>query len=108
MVTAHPSRFDPRNQLLPHIIDGLAETTPNGIYAEYSKSTLNYDEGYQKITYRDLANAVNGVAWWLVNTIGPGKDFEKLAYIGPNDMRYPVLLAGAVKAGYCVSTYIAW
>ena len=29
--------------------------------------------------------------------------FETLAYIGPNDLRYNVLILGAVKAGYKVS-----
>ena len=34
--------------------------------------------------------------------LGPGKDFETLAYIGPLDVRYNALLLGAVKAGYKV------
>lgn len=89
-------------ELVPCIVDHLAEVTPNALYAEYPVSTLSYKEGYRKITYGDLANAVNGVAWWLHEALGPGKDFEILAYIGPNDLRYPALVLGAVKAGYVV------
>ena len=89
-------------QLIPRIIDRLAEITPQSLYAEYPVSPLNYDEGYRKITYGDFANAINGIAWWLHNTLGLGKDFETLAYIGPNDLRYPALILGAVKAGYLV------
>ena len=88
--------------LVPHLVDKRAALTPDTIYAEYPVSTLTYNEGYRKITYRDLANAVNGVAQWLVDTLGPSKDFETLAYIGPNDIRYPALILGAVKAGYKV------
>ena len=88
--------------LVPHLVDKRARLTPDSIYAEYPVSTLTYDEGYRKITYKDFANAVNGAAQWLVDTLGPGKGFETLAYIGPNDIRYPALILGAVKAGYKV------
>lgn len=89
-------------ELVPSIVDHLALVKPNSVYAEYPVSTLSYQEGYRRITYGELANAVNGVAWWLQEALGPGKDFETLAYIGPNDLRYPALILGAVKAGYVV------
>ena len=88
--------------LIPHLVDKRAALTPGSTYSEYPVSTLSYDQGYRKITYRDFANAINGVARWLVETLGPAKDFETLAYIGPNDIRYPALILGAVKAGYKV------
>ena len=65
----------------------------------------SYDAGYRKITYKGLANAINGAAWWLHQTLGPGHNFETLAYIGPNDFRYNVFILGAVKAGYKVCDY---
>ena len=76
------------------------------LYAEYPVSTLSYEEGYRRITYRNFANVINGIAWWLQDTLGPGQDFEALAYIGPNDLRYPALILGAAKAGYTV--YQIW
>ena len=88
--------------LLPHLVDKRAALTPEAIYSEYPVSNWTYNEGYRKITYRDFANAINGAAAWLVHTLGPGKDFETLAYMGPNDIRYPALILGAVKAGYKV------
>lgn len=91
-------------ELVPNIVDHLSEVRPTALYAEYPVSTLSYAEGYRKITYGDFANAINGVAWWLHETLGPGKDSEMLvlAYIGPNDLKYPALILGAVKAGYMV------
>ena len=50
-----------------------------------------------------LANAINGVAWWMQQSLGPAINFETLAYFGPWDIRYILLLLGAVKAGYKVS-----
>ena len=88
--------------VVPDIVDHRAMTGPNTLYAEYPVSTISYTDGYRRITYGDFANAVNGCAWWLHDTLGPGKDFEALAYIGPNDLRYPALILGAVKAGYMV------
>lgn len=91
-----------RNELTPNIVDNLAKATPHALYAEYPRSTLSYEEGYRRITYGDLANAVNGVAWWLHESLGAREESEALAYIGPNDLRYPALILGAAKAGYAV------
>lgn len=91
--------------LVPNLVDKRADLAPDTIYAEYPVSTLTYDEGYRQITYKDFANAINGAARWIVDTFGHGKNFETLAYLGPNDVRYPALILGAVKAGYKVSQY---
>ena len=92
----------PGKQLLNHVVDDLARLTPSAVWAEMPISTTTYEHGYRKITYRMLANAVNGVAWWMHRTLGPGHEFETLAYFGPWDIRYVLLLLGAVKAGYKV------
>jgi acyl-coenzyme A synthetase/AMP-(fatty) acid ligase len=102
MAAIQESNFNFRSQLVPHIIDHYAKVKPDAIYAEYPKSPLSYENGYRPITFRALANAINGVAWWLTEKLGPGNG-EILPYVGPNDVRYPALILGAVKAGYCVS-----
>ena len=89
--------------ILNNIVDYRAKQSPRALYAEFPVSPTSYQEGYRKITYETLANAVNGAAWWLDKTLGPSKNFDTLAYIGPNDLRYNVLILGAVKAGYKVS-----
>lgn len=92
----------PEEHLLIHRVDHLAKTTPHALFAEFPVSHDSYDEGIHKVTYGVLANAVNAVAWWLEATLGRGKDFETLAYIGPNDLRYTAFTLGAAKAGYLV------
>ena len=94
--------IDLTNEFIPDLVDYWARQDPDRLYAEYPVSTLNYEDGYQKFTYGDFANIVNGVAWFLHKTLGLSKDHEVLAYIGPNDVRYPALILGAVKAGYVV------
>ncbi|KAF9737834.1 hypothetical protein PMIN02_001133 [Paraphaeosphaeria minitans] len=89
-----------REELIPNIIDHLAQVAPSAPYALYPNSPTTYDEGYRTVTYKDFANAVNGFAWWLSNNLGSSKNFDVLAYFGPNDVRYTALLLGAVKSGY--------
>ncbi|TGO07514.1 hypothetical protein BTUL_0270g00140 [Botrytis tulipae] len=88
--------------LLIHIIDHMAKTKPQALYAEFPISPVTYDEGFRKVTYKDFANTINGIAWCLHNNLGVGKELETLAYIGPNNLIYPSLIFGAAKAGYKV------
>jgi hypothetical protein len=89
-------------RLLNQIVDDIAKCTPEALYAEYPISPTGYEEGFRKITYGAFANAINGIAWWLHDRLGPGKNFETLSYIGMLDLRYNALILGAVKAGYKV------
>ncbi|TGO45147.1 hypothetical protein BCON_0418g00100 [Botryotinia convoluta] len=87
-------------ELLPNLVDAIAATEPEAIFAEYPVNPVSYESGYQKFSYGSLANAANGIAWWLQEKLGPGEDFPALAYIGPNDILVNAFLLGAVKAGY--------
>ena len=92
----------PNDALLPCRVDDITESDPLRIYAEIPTSDSSYDLGFTPITYKQLANAINGAAWWLEDTVGVGHNFETLAYSGSNNLRYPIIVLGAVKAGYKV------
>lgn len=102
-----PTVLHRKKQLLPNIVDGIAKIRPEAIYAEIPRSRTSYESGYRKITYKDLANAINGVAWLLEKHLGRGKKQETLAYIGPNDLGYIFMVLGAVKAGYKVCAVVS-
>lgn len=85
---------------MPNLVDHYAEVKPDDLYAEYPVKPMNYEDGYKQITYKAFANSINGVAHWLTETLS--ENDEILAYLGPNDLRYPALVLGAVKAGRCV------
>jgi acyl-coenzyme A synthetase/AMP-(fatty) acid ligase len=93
-----------KKQLLNHIVDGMAVSRPQALYAEYPTSSESYSAGFTKLTYGAFANAINGLAWWLEHHLGHGSDFETLTYFGPNDFRQNALVLAACKAGYKVST----
>ncbi|KAL4919637.1 acetyl-CoA synthetase-like protein [Aspergillus aurantiobrunneus] len=93
--------LNPDSALLPRLIDRYADEKPGAIYAEYPKSATSYTDGFHQVTFRDFGNVVNGLAWWLTQTLGPGKG-EVLPYIGPNNLRYPALVLACIKAGYAL------
>ncbi|MCJ1383931.1 hypothetical protein MMC17_007045 [Xylographa soralifera] len=91
---------DVGKRLLPSLIDETAKSEPDAVYAEYPVSSTDLTAGLRTVTYAQLANGINGVALWLKREIGMGENHETLAYIGPNDLRYYIVIVGAVKAGY--------
>jgi len=55
--------FDPCEELPPNIVYHHAAVYPDRIWAEVPNSADDYSDGYRKVSYRELANAVNGIAF---------------------------------------------
>jgi acyl-CoA synthetase (AMP-forming)/AMP-acid ligase II len=87
-------------QLLPAILDRRAQSEPDRVWAKFPVSPTSYDQGFRAATYGQMRNAVNRVAWMLVETVGPSSQFDTLAYLGPNDLRYHIVVLAAIKTGY--------
>ncbi|BAE59566.1 unnamed protein product [Aspergillus oryzae RIB40] len=87
-------------RLLPHVIDYHAHNEPNRVFNSMPR-TQNIADGFRDVDMKTMATAVNFMAWWLD---GHFKDVPKekkvLAYVGVPDIRYPVLLFAAIKAGW--------
>ena len=86
-------------RLLPQIIDAYAEHEPDRIWAAQAKSD-NIEDGFNNITFKQLAHLVDVLAWFIHDKIGPSHDFESLSYIGVADLRYCPFAWAAVKNGY--------
>lgn len=89
--------------LLPQHLTHLATLCPDVVYAEVTRTPDSFD--YMPITYRQLNNAVNALAWWIEFTIGlpaDANEFPTIVYMGPNDLRHIIIFIGAAKAGYRV------
>lgn len=89
------------DSLIPHIVDRLAQERGAAEYGEWVTGS-----SVVSITYLQLANVIDGLAWWLVDHLGPGSHQhpEVLTYVGPNDVRYSAMVLAAVKAGYVVGS----
>ncbi|KAI1483617.1 acetyl-CoA synthetase-like protein [Daldinia eschscholtzii] len=88
-----------QENLLPHVVDRLAQERPNAVYAEWVM-----DSQVVSITYAQLGNIINGLAWWIVEQLGGTGRYDLhpdvLTYVGPNDVRYSALVLAAIKTGY--------
>lgn len=92
-----------QGDLLPNMVDRLARDLPGAVYGEWPVLPTSYDAGFYAVTYAQLANVVDSLAWWLVEQLGqPSKTSEVLAYMGPNDVRLTALILAAVKTGYVI------
>ncbi|KAI0431346.1 hypothetical protein F5Y09DRAFT_340753 [Xylaria sp. FL1042] len=88
-------------RLLPHIIDNVASKDPQREVLLTARSNDPKD-GWTPMTFGDYANAINQCARAIVDTYGraPEGTFPTIAYIGPQDARYFIMVIAAVKAGY--------
>jgi acyl-CoA synthetase (AMP-forming)/AMP-acid ligase II len=88
-------------RLLPHIIDERANAHHERPFASIPKSQ-NIEEGFNHVSYRNFANAINRCAHWLVQALGRPRTTEVIAYLATPDLRYQILAMAAVKVGYVV------
>lgn len=98
------TNFDQR--LMCCVVDELAESRPEQLFCIQPISS-DLSQGWRNVSMRDLAGAVDYTARWIEMTMGKGSDFEALAYIGANDIRYVAFYLACMKTGYAVSPHIS-
>ncbi|KAF4633769.1 hypothetical protein G7Y89_g4340 [Cudoniella acicularis] len=84
---------------IPTVIDELAITDPTRVIFSVPL-TANIKDGFEDITFDALSRAINRCAWWMERTLRRSETFETLNYVGPQDLRYVVLLFASIKTGY--------
>ena len=87
-------------RLQPHVVDELAQTVPERVYAAIALSSDC--SVFRDVTFLELSRAINRFAWRLDASIGCTTSFETLAYVGIPDIRYTIVFLAAVKCGYKV------
>jgi hypothetical protein len=58
------------SELLPTTLFSIANQYPDLIYAEYFDDLQDLASGHRKVTYREFAIAVHGLAWWIEENVG--------------------------------------
>lgn len=61
------------------------------------------EDGYEDISYGTFAKAVNGCSWWMEEQLRTGGCSQTIAYLGPLDVRYLIVLLAASKTGHVVN-----
>ncbi|EFY86027.1 NRPS-like enzyme, putative [Metarhizium acridum CQMa 102] len=94
-------------RLLTHVVDQIAASEPSRPF-QFQPKTNKHEDGWVPVTFEEFANAINHVAHIIAETVkkdGTG-EFPTLAYVGPNDVRYGILLLAAIKAG-CKALFVS-
>ena len=92
---------DTRVTLL-ELVSKRAGEDPQGVFARVPVGPA-YSDGFKDVTNAQLHNAINCAAALLKETYGKSESFETLAYIGPTDLRYLIIMLAGMKVGYKVS-----
>ncbi|KAJ0312581.1 hypothetical protein Brms1b_007945 [Colletotrichum noveboracense] len=89
-------------RLIPQALaDALAEK-PDRTWVSYAISNNIAQDGFRNITIRQLATAVDRLAWYIDDNIGKSSDFETVMYYGLADVRYIITLIAGIKTGHRV------
>ncbi|KAK8075592.1 thioester reductase domain-containing protein [Apiospora hydei] len=87
-------------RLIPNIVDKIASQEPQREWAQIPVSSDPKD-GWKTVTFQQFANAINRCCHLIIERTGqaaPGT-FPTVAYIGPNDARYLIIMIAAIKTG---------
>lgn len=88
-------------RLLAKTLDLVAQQDPDRLFAVIPQGPELAD-GFQNLSMKDLARAVNFMCWWIEDTLGSSSSQETLAYMGSNDVRYCIFHLACQKTGYKV------
>jgi acyl-CoA synthetase (AMP-forming)/AMP-acid ligase II len=83
-----------------NIIDDDAANDPNRPFIFIPRSMQPHD-GWEPVTYKQMTNAINHVAHTIRQMVSSDireDNFPTIAYIGPNDVRYIIIMLACIKA----------
>lgn len=86
-------------RLLTHVVESRAKSKPTRIVLGLPNSP-DISQGLREYNYKELANAIDNLAWWLEEKLGGRGNFETVAYLGVQDPRYIIFTLACMKTGY--------
>ncbi|KAL7966389.1 hypothetical protein HDV63DRAFT_397037 [Trichoderma sp. SZMC 28014] len=96
-------------RLLANIVDEYANYEPERVFV-YQPYTSNLADGYRAITFKETARGVDHLARELLKQRQDATDekdsFPTVAYIGPSDIRYTIVMLACIKA-HCQALFIS-
>jgi acyl-CoA synthetase (AMP-forming)/AMP-acid ligase II len=96
---SQPTHQSHGNRLLPSLVDEIGLTDPDRVLYSITK-TQDPADGFQDITAAEVARGVNRCAWHIEEHLGRGESFPTLAFIGPQNPIYAILVLACIKTGY--------
>ncbi|KAL5339881.1 NRPS-like enzyme [Aspergillus crustosus] len=86
-------------RILAALVEEYAQSTPGRLFATIPQGPVVAD-GFRQVTFRQLADAVNAMAWWIEEHIGKNGNKETVAYMAGNDIRYYIFILACTKTGH--------
>jgi thioester reductase-like protein/acyl-CoA synthetase (AMP-forming)/AMP-acid ligase II len=99
MSTSQSQEIPYGKRVLPSLIDQIAKEDPNRLYISYPTGQ-DFSAPVRDVTFADFARAIDRAAGWIEEKLGKGENFQTIAWIGPQDIRYYFIALGAIKVGY--------
>jgi acyl-CoA synthetase (AMP-forming)/AMP-acid ligase II len=87
-----------QGKLMITALEEKAKWTPHNTYMRYPGPDWE-TKGYETISWAQLAKAIDKVAYWLDDHLGKATRNDTIAYYGPNDPRYAILVLAIIKTG---------
>lgn len=93
-------------RLIGSLIDDYAANDPTRVWAAIPIDDNDISQGFQDITYKQFANAINHATWWLKRELeiknrgdvnGNPAETSTFAYAGPKDLRCAIIAVAALK-----------
>lgn len=85
-------------RILVSVIESRARDGPSEPWVSVPVNDHDLSLGYKDISFWQLNNYANHAAKWLNDNLPPASDpFQCFAYVGPKDLRYPILAVAAAK-----------
>ena len=101
-MNSHSTREEYGRRLMPKTLDAIAKHQPHRVFAAIPR-TDNLAQGFVDITFEQVANAINFLAFRLRERFGTSqKGQETFTYFGVPDIRYIIVFFASVKCGYKV------
>lgn len=67
---------------IPDVIDYVAAKEGPATWAIIPRPCADNSYEWQELSFSDLAQAVNNMAWWIEETVGLGRNNATLGYMG--------------------------
>ncbi|KAF4333936.1 nonribosomal peptide synthetase [Fusarium beomiforme] len=98
---------DVEHHVIVNFIDQIASKDPDRVYV-YTPASSSIQDGWNVVTHLQLAKAVDYLAHDISKTVKRTSEdeFPTVAYIGPSDFRYTVMLLACIKA-HCKALFIS-
>ncbi|PYI24380.1 AMP-binding enzyme [Aspergillus violaceofuscus CBS 115571] len=85
-------------RIIASVIETRAQKDNDTPWVSLPINEENLSLGFKDISFRSFNNAANHAAHWLrQNLPETSEPFQKFAYAGPKDLRYPILAVAAAK-----------